>query len=384
MAKHVYDTLIVGSRLHRHRRGDQAQPGRRRRLRDRRARRPRRRHLARQHVSRCGMRHPVAAVLVLVRKNPDLVARLLRRQARSASTSRTWSTSSTCAAASSSASRSTGCRSTKPRASGRRRRRPQDCPSPAPWCWRRGRCPTTSCPTSGASTPTRARHPQRTLGPRLRLHRQAGRGHRNRSQRRADRPRTWSSRPSSSRSSNARPAGCCRGWTSRCPTAAQELFAKVPATQQLARQALFWGHEVSATALVWNITADRAGGPVGQGPSAPSGQGPVAAAPAHPGLHARLQAHADLQRLLPCAAARQLQADRLADRDHQPRRHPHQRRHRTPPRLHRVRHRIRRAPDRAAVSRSPGSADGRWPTSGPAARRPTRASTHTAIRTCSS
>ncbi len=36
------------------------------------------------------------------------------------------------------------------------------------------------------------------------------------------------------------------------PTAAQELFAKVPATQQLARQALYWGHEVSATALVWN------------------------------------------------------------------------------------------------------------------------------------
>ncbi len=36
------------------------------------------------------------------------------------------------------------------------------------------------------------------------------------------------------------------------PAAAQELFAKVPATQQLARQALYWGHEVSATALVWN------------------------------------------------------------------------------------------------------------------------------------
>jgi cation diffusion facilitator CzcD-associated flavoprotein CzcO len=36
------------------------------------------------------------------------------------------------------------------------------------------------------------------------------------------------------------------------PAAAQELFARVPATQQLARQALYWGHEVSATALVWN------------------------------------------------------------------------------------------------------------------------------------
>jgi cation diffusion facilitator CzcD-associated flavoprotein CzcO len=36
------------------------------------------------------------------------------------------------------------------------------------------------------------------------------------------------------------------------PALAQNVFAKVPAVQQLARQALFWGHEVSATALVWN------------------------------------------------------------------------------------------------------------------------------------
>ncbi len=36
------------------------------------------------------------------------------------------------------------------------------------------------------------------------------------------------------------------------PAGVQELFAKVPAAQQLARQALFWGHEASATALVWN------------------------------------------------------------------------------------------------------------------------------------
>ncbi|UVO10805.1 NAD(P)/FAD-dependent oxidoreductase [Mycobacterium sp. SVM_VP21] len=36
------------------------------------------------------------------------------------------------------------------------------------------------------------------------------------------------------------------------PAAVQQLFAKVPAAQQFARQALFWGHEASATALVWN------------------------------------------------------------------------------------------------------------------------------------
>jgi cation diffusion facilitator CzcD-associated flavoprotein CzcO len=36
------------------------------------------------------------------------------------------------------------------------------------------------------------------------------------------------------------------------PRPVQDLFTKVPAAQQLARQALFWGHEASATALVWN------------------------------------------------------------------------------------------------------------------------------------
>ena len=36
------------------------------------------------------------------------------------------------------------------------------------------------------------------------------------------------------------------------PLAVQNLFTKVPAAQQLARQVLFWGHEASATALVWD------------------------------------------------------------------------------------------------------------------------------------
>jgi cation diffusion facilitator CzcD-associated flavoprotein CzcO len=36
------------------------------------------------------------------------------------------------------------------------------------------------------------------------------------------------------------------------PPAVQALFAKVPATQHLARQMLFWGHEATATAMVWN------------------------------------------------------------------------------------------------------------------------------------
>lgn len=36
------------------------------------------------------------------------------------------------------------------------------------------------------------------------------------------------------------------------PAAAKALFAHVPAAQELARQVLFWGHEVTATALVWD------------------------------------------------------------------------------------------------------------------------------------
>ena len=71
------------------------------------------------------------------------------------------------------------------------------------------------------------------------------------------------------------------------PPAVQTLFAKVPATQQLARQALFWGHEASATALVWDTPVDVAGRASGAGTPARSGQGSVAAAPADAGLPRR-------------------------------------------------------------------------------------------------
>ena len=87
------------------------------------------------------------------------------------------------------------------------------------------------------------------------------------------------------------------------PPAVQALFAKVPAAQQVARDALFWGHEVSALALVWNSPLTVGGCWTGQAPPAQHGEGPVAAPPADAGLHPRLQADADLQRLLPCAAA---------------------------------------------------------------------------------
>ena len=41
-------------------------------------------------------------------------------------------------------------------------------------------------------------------------------------------------------------------WDVATPPAVQAVFIKAPAVQQLARQALFWGHEANATALVWN------------------------------------------------------------------------------------------------------------------------------------
>lgn len=52
------------------------------------------------------------------------------------------------------------------------------------------------------------------------------------------------------------------GWVlprldARVPDAVQALFAAVPATQELARQALYWGHEASAAALVWNTPMSR-------------------------------------------------------------------------------------------------------------------------------
>ncbi len=43
----------------------------------------------------------------------------------------------------------------------------------------------------------------------------------------------------------------------RMPDTVQSLFTAVPATQDIARQALFWGHEASAAALVWKTPMSR-------------------------------------------------------------------------------------------------------------------------------
>ncbi len=79
------------------------------------------------------------------------------------------------------------------------------------------------------------------------------------------------------------------------PPAVQALFAKVPATQQLARQALFWGHEASATASGVEYTVDIAGRAAGASTSAHASQRPMAAPPADTRLRPGLQTHAGIQ-----------------------------------------------------------------------------------------
>ena len=254
---------------------------------------------------------------------------------------------------------------------------------PAPSCCPPVRCPTTSGRTSAVSTPTGPQDPQRALGSRLRLHRKTGRGHRYRRQRRADHPRTGQAGrlrqglPAHARL-GAAPAGrldACRGAGALRESACHPRAC--PPGAVLGSRGHRDRHGVEHPAHL-------AGRPAGQGAHPVAGEGSVAATAAHPGLHSRLQTNADLQRLLPRAAARQLQADRLADRHDEPGRDPHQRRCRAPSGLHRVRHRVRRAPDRTAVPDHRARRTDTATRSGPAARRRTRASTPTATPTCSS
>ena len=228
--------------------------------------RPRRRHVAGQHVSRCGVRHPVAAVLVLVREEPELVAGLLAGRRDLRAHRGHGRRSSTCAGGSSSASRSTGCDFDEDEGVWTvKTTRPQAIPRPHRRAGLRSAARPQAARTSAASTPIGATRSTAPAGTTTTTSPASG----SRSSAPAPAPcrssPNWSSRPTSSRSSSARPAGCCPGWTSPTPAAAQALFAKVPATQELARQALYWGHEVTATALVWDTPLTVAGRPAGQG-----------------------------------------------------------------------------------------------------------------------
>ena len=79
------------------------------------------------------------------------------------------------------------------------------------------------------------------------------------------------------------------------PGRAQELFAKVPAVQQPCPPGVVLGTRGQRHRAGVGLTAERARRPAWQGTPAPAGEGPVAAPAADTGLHARLQAHADLQ-----------------------------------------------------------------------------------------
>ena len=238
-------------RLHRPRHRDQAPRGRHRRLRHPRARRPRRRHLARQHVSRCGLRHPVAAVLVLVREEPGLVAGLLTGRRDLPPHRGPGRRFDLRTADPSSASRSTGWPSTRRRASGRRR------PGRKKYRARTvvlasGPLPDHNCRTSAASTPTRATRSTAPVGTTTTTSPASGWRSSAPAPARCRSCPSWSSRPPSSRSSSARRAGCCPGWTSPRRRRHRSCSRKCLPLNELARQALFWGHEATATALVWD------------------------------------------------------------------------------------------------------------------------------------
>ena len=140
----------------------------------------------------------------------------------------------------------------KTRACGRSARCSASDSRPAPSCWLPARCPTTNGRTSAASTPieghkihsARWDHDYDFTGKRVAV---IGTGASAvqiipELVKQADFVKVFQRTP---------------GWVLprldiSMPAAAQELFAKVPATQELARQALYWGHEVTATAMVWN------------------------------------------------------------------------------------------------------------------------------------
>ncbi len=217
------------------------------------------------------------------------------RPVRSAHTSRRWSTTSICAAGSSSAWRSTDCPSTRRPASGPSRRPDANLCGPAPWCWPPGRSPTTSSPTSAVWTPTRDTRSTVPVGITTTISPASG----------------W---PSSAPVPSAvqivpelvKQAEFVKvfqrtpGWVVprmdiATPEAAKTLFAKVPAAQDLARQAAVLGPRSHRHRAGLGHPADRPGPAARQGPPAQAGQGSVAAQATHSRFHAGLQAHADLQ-----------------------------------------------------------------------------------------
>ena len=113
-----------------------------------------------------------------------------------------------------------------------------------------------------------------------------------------------SSRPSSrsstaSRSTSARPPGWCPAPTTRSSRSMQTLYRFVPGLQKAVRAALYLLPRVPRHRHGQAAALPQAGRPAGAGPPAPPGARPEAAQGADAGLHDRLQADPDQQRLLP-------------------------------------------------------------------------------------
>ena len=159
--------------------------------------------------------------------------------------------------------------------------------------------------------------PQRALGPRLRLHRQAGGGHRHRRQRRADHPRAGQAGRS------VKVFQRTPGWV------LPRLDSRRPRGQGAVRESarrpdsrpagLFWGHEVDRDRR-WCGTrrSPRSSTRLGKAHICARRSRIPGCAGSSPPTSARLQAHADDQRLLPGPATGQLQAHHLAHRDDRP------------------------------------------------------------------
>ena len=130
------------------------------------------------------------------------------------------------------------------------------------------------------------------------------------------------------------------------PALAQALFARLPLAQQARAQRAVLGHEAAGHGA-------RLGHPGDDRRSSSSAKLHLRPPVNDPWLRRQLTPdfRAGCKRMLmssdyyPALQRRQLQADLLADRHHQPRRAPHQRRRRAPLRRDRLRHRLRRPPE---------------------------------------
>ena len=266
----------------------------------------RRRHLARQHLPGLPLRRPLAPLLALVRPEPRLDALVLQRSPRSTATCATPPTRSGVDATIRFDTEMTDAR------------------------WDEDARRLADRDASSGSM-TRAGPADSAIGglvePRLPdipgladfegevfhsarwnhdydLRRQAGRGDRHRRLGDPVRPPD----PAGGRAAAPVPAHAGLDRAAQRPAdqpgSSGALFRRFPALQRLAPQAIFWSREALVLGFVKHPRLMKLLQRGAARAPAPPGQGPGAAPQAHARLHDRLQAHPDLQRLLPGADPR--------------------------------------------------------------------------------